>query len=146
MILISHRGNTVGSEPDKENSPDYIEKAIFDGYDCEIDVWLQGKDFYLGHDYPQYNVGLGFILKHSSKLWCHAKDIKSLTALLENNVHCFWHEVDQCTLTSENIIWHYPSSMYYKNGINVMPELNNLKKENLENCYGICSDYVWRFK
>ena len=38
MKLIAHRGNTHGPEEDKENSPDYIDKCLSEGYDAEIDA------------------------------------------------------------------------------------------------------------
>ena len=54
MILIAHRGNTNGVNPEKENTVAYIKDAIKQGYHCEIDVCkFDGKQFYLGHDEPQ---------------------------------------------------------------------------------------------
>ena len=49
-ILISHRGNLTGKQPELENTPKYIDRAIAKGFYCEIDV--HGKDgaLYLGHD------------------------------------------------------------------------------------------------
>ena len=41
MILISHRGNINGKNPEKENHPDYIWVAIQAGYEVEIDVWFK---------------------------------------------------------------------------------------------------------
>ena len=38
MKLIAHRGNTHGPEEGKENSPDYIDKCLSEGYDAEIDA------------------------------------------------------------------------------------------------------------
>ena len=38
MKLIAHRGNINGSEPDNENSPEYIDKCIELGFDVEIDL------------------------------------------------------------------------------------------------------------
>ena len=38
MILISHRGNINGPNPEMENNPEYIQKALDLGYDVEVDV------------------------------------------------------------------------------------------------------------
>ena len=38
MILIAHRGNIDGPNPEMENNPQYIDKAIDSGYNVEIDV------------------------------------------------------------------------------------------------------------
>jgi hypothetical protein len=50
MILISHRGNINGKQPDKENHPLYIFEAIKQGFQVEIDVWFIDGKFKLGHD------------------------------------------------------------------------------------------------
>ena len=41
MILISHRGNINGKFKSWENEPTYIDKAISEGYDVEVDVWYK---------------------------------------------------------------------------------------------------------
>jgi hypothetical protein len=55
MILISHRGNLNGPNPERENHPDYIWEALRAGYEVEIDVWWVEGKFKLGHDEPQYD-------------------------------------------------------------------------------------------
>jgi glycerophosphoryl diester phosphodiesterase len=40
MKLIAHRGLTDGPNKDLENSPEQILKAIDQGFDCEIDLWI----------------------------------------------------------------------------------------------------------
>ena len=58
MIRISHRGNIDGIEPDTENSPEQIKKALDLGYNVEVDVWKTGDEIYLGHDAPEYKVDI----------------------------------------------------------------------------------------
>ena len=43
MILISHRGNLKGINPQRENEPLYIVEALEKGFDVEIDVWWKKK-------------------------------------------------------------------------------------------------------
>ena len=38
MIYISHRGNTNGKNPARENTKSYIDEAIAKGFDVEIDI------------------------------------------------------------------------------------------------------------
>ena len=38
MILIAHRGNVNGLNPERENTVAYIEEALGQGYHCEIDI------------------------------------------------------------------------------------------------------------
>ena len=73
--LISHRGNLNGVNPDRENSPSYIQEAITAGYDVEIDVHWWDSGIWLGHDKPDWMVPLLFLeniteqLKEFTKKW-----------------------------------------------------------------------------
>jgi hypothetical protein len=141
MILISHRGNIFGKDPARENSLDYINKALLLGYEVEIDVWHQNGEWYLGHDEPQYLVEEEFL--KNNKVWCHAKNILALKKLLKLNAHCFWHQEDDFTITSKGYIWAYPSNEEVENTICVLPEINDCVPKN---CLGICSDYIGKYK
>tara|TARA_Y100001963_G_C6769899_1_gene444294 strand:- start:651 stop:1106 length:456 start_codon:yes stop_codon:yes gene_type:complete len=141
MIFISHRGNLEGSKPDLENSPEYIRSALQHGFDVEVDVRLINGKFFLGHDKPQHEVDWKFLTNHS--LWCHAKDIASLEAMLSIGAHCFWHQEDFVTLTSRGFIWTFPGVDLTSRSICVLPELFDYK--NID-CYGICSDEIKAYK
>ena len=106
MIFISHRGNMTGINPKRENEPLYIVEALEKGFDVEIDVWYKKGQFYLGHDEPQYKVKREFL--QNRKLWCHAKNIEALNKMLKEDIHCFWHQEDDVTLTSKGFMWTYP--------------------------------------
>ena len=70
MKLISHRGNLSGREIDKENEPSFIENAISNGYDVEVDFRVFQDKLYLGHDTPDYLVDLEWISeKKDFLLW-----------------------------------------------------------------------------
>lgn len=147
MILIAHRGNIDGPNHEKENSPDYIREALSNGYHVEIDVWIQSDgSLFLGHDGPQYPTTLDF-LKHDKRIICHAKTIPTFQYLLMHDLHCFFHDKDAATLTSEKKIWLYPKQLPCEYGILVMPEWIGEKwmdfvTNAIGNCYGVCSDYV----
>lgn len=145
IVLIAHRGNTNGPDPARENDPAYVGETLEQGYDAEIDVWYRDGAFSLGHDAPQYAVPEQFL--ENSKLWCHAKNVAALERMLENgNIHCFWHQGDDCALTSRGIIWTYPGKALTKKSVCVMPELHGIEnRRDLPDCFGICSDYVCRF-
>ena len=137
MFKISHRGNISGPNRELENKPEYIISALTLGFDVEIDVWYIGNNFYLGHDKPEYKIEKGFLLQ--KKIWCHAKNIEALESMLKIGVHsCFWHQKDDCTLTSNGFIWTYPGKKLSDISICVMPEDLN----SLESCAGVCSDYI----
>ena len=63
MILISHRGNINTVNLERENTKSYIQEAIDLGYDVEIDVRYADDKFWLGHDEPDYEVELEWLLE-----------------------------------------------------------------------------------
>jgi hypothetical protein len=145
MILISHRGNLNGPNPERENSPEYIDEAIKAGYDVEIDIWLNDGILYLGHDSIQYQTSHQWLKNRKDKLWIHCKNIEAIETLsfFGHDYHYFWHQEDTLTLTSKNIIWVYPGKQSIQNSIAVMPEIYN---DNLDHCMGVCSDYIQNYK
>tara|TARA_B110001454_G_C12513964_1_gene348073 strand:+ start:250 stop:678 length:429 start_codon:yes stop_codon:yes gene_type:complete len=142
MILISHRGNITGPNKEMENKPEYIEKTLKMGYDVEVDVWCFGDGgYWLGHDKPQYHVDESFL--HNKKLWCHAKNIQGLYSMLEDSIHCFFHQEDDVTLTSKGYMWTYPGKDLTKNSIAVLPE--KVRKLPPDSVAGVCSDYIGKY-
>lgn len=142
MKLIAHRGNIAGPDKRKENMPSYITKALDAGYDVEIDVWNRSGYWFLGHDGPTWKVQVDFL--KAPGLWCHAKNLEALQSMIQYGIHCFWHEEDDFTLTSEGYIWTYPGKPLGPKSIYVMPEKNDFK--DMQGCYGICSDFVERLR
>ncbi len=143
MILISHRGNINGPIPEAENNPEYIDDTIRLGYEVEIDMWWIDGRIYLGHDKPQYEVNDKWLGERIDKLWVHCKNTELLSWIRSTSLHYFWHENDIVTLTSKNYIWAYPGKQPIIGSIAVMPELYN---DNIDNCIGICSDYIQNYK
>ena len=149
MILIAHRGNTRGRFESWENEPTYIDKAIKEGFDVEVDVWFKPTDnfggmLFLGHDDPQYGVDFSWFRDRISKLWIHCKNVEAVNYFIDcgYEFNFFWHQNDDITLTSKNYIWAYPGKQPIKNSISVMPELNN---DDVSGCFGVCSDYIENF-
>ena len=144
MLLISHRGNIFGKNPDRENSPDYIIESLTAGYSCEIDLRVKNNSLFLGHDEPQYAIDLDFLKKNQNKLWIHCKEKDAFSFCLSENLHCFWHQTDDYTITSFNYIWAYPGILPVGNKcIMVMPEYKmDIQTAIAMNPFGICSDRV----
>ena len=134
MIIISHRGNTKGSDPINENRPDIILKTLED-FDCEIDLWVINNNLFLGHDEPQYAIDEDFL--SNKGLWIHAKNLEALDWLYNTSLNYFWHETDKVTITSHGYIWCYPG-IFLESGITV---LQNRKEYLPEKILGICTDY-----
>ena len=143
MKLISHRGNIDGKNPKEENNVLYIQKALKLGYDVEIDVWNINKEWYLGHDEPQYKIKYDFLTLDG--LWLHAKNGDALYHLLQDRCcNVFYHTDEDWVLTSKKYIWTYPNQLLYPNSICVLPELGY--NGDLKNCKGICSDFISKYE
>lgn len=148
MIFIAHRGNINGKIPEKENHPDYINAALQEGYDVEIDVWLVGSKLLLGHDGPTYEVDESFL--KNEHFWHHAKNMESMHYL--NNakpnylINCFYHQTDDCVLTSGGWIWTYPGKPILSDtAVAVLPE-RIVELYDISKAGAICSDYIGRYK
>lgn len=139
MKIISHRGNLFGPDSKNENKPEIIESVLGRGIDVEIDLWYVDGSFYLGHDRPDYSIDYNFLFRNG--LWIHAKNLGALYKMAETGLHYFWHQNDDFTLTSKNIIWTYPGKEVTDRSVIVTLEnnLNNFLKEEI---YGICTDYA----
>ena len=151
VILIAHRGNVSGPNPEMENNPLYIDRALEKGYDVEVDI--RGSfytKFYLGHDEQQYMVSPEWLFERAGKLWLHAKDIQALHSLTQqaSNFNVFWHQEDFYTITTKGFIWTYPGHTLTPESVCVMPERfeSLYTTEQLNNCAGICTDFVEKYK
>ena len=142
MKIISHRGNLSGANPLRENSVDYIEEAIAEGFDVEIDLRVEDDEFYLGHDDPQYFVTVSWLKKYRDILWIHCKNREALeklsTSMVEFNY--FWHESDSYTITSKGIGWTLVNKKPYSKSVIVLPEISSIGDEYIKQSYGICTD------
>ena len=150
MILISHRGNINGENPKRENSLSYIDEAIEQGYDVEIDVWCTSYDqLYLGHDKPEHYVKLDWLLDRKDNLWVHCKDFNSLSILIDTKLQIFYHQHENHTIIGNtNIIWSH--NIDEATDKSIIPLLNidtvNSFDFNKNKYYGICSDYINNIK
>lgn len=144
MILISHRGNLNGKNIERENHPSYIDEAIENGYDVEIDIWVIEGTYHLGHDEPQYGINQQWLNERKDKLWIHCKNREAIEWFNElesigSDFNYFWHQEDDITLTSKNFMWVYPGKQPIKKSIAVMPEIY---EDDVSGCVGVCSDFI----
>lgn len=144
MLIISHRGNLDGPDPARENTTEYIAEAASAGFEVEVDVWLLGGKFRLGHDGPGEEVSGDWLLENDGVLWCHAKNVPALEAMASRGLRCFFHEGDEATITSRGVIWMHCGSTHVVGGsICVLPEL---RAGVPSGCLGVCTDYPLRYR
>lgn len=143
MILISHRGNVSEILPNRENSPDYIDEAIAQGYGVEMDVRLVNGVLSLGHDFPQYDISLDWLLDRNKHLWIHCKNFAALSYLIDKDVKTFYHQKENHTIINNcNLIWSHELSEADENSIIPLLSKEDIAKPHPKNVYGICSDFV----
>lgn len=142
MMYIAHRANICGKNINTENTKKQIVKCFNLNLLVEIDLWHINNQFFLGHDEPIHKINTDFLLKNKHLLLCHAKNESALFEMIQNKLHCFWHEEDDYTITSQGLIWAYPGSKINKNTIAVMPEISTYEIKDLILAYGICSDNI----
>ena len=148
MKLIAHRGNIFEKDASKENHPSYIDQAIAQGYDVEIDLRAQKNSVYLGHDGPDYSIDVNFLLERKNMLWVHCKDKQAFDIALHHDLNCFWHTKDDYTITKHGYVWAYPGKIEtnYK-CVMVLPEIFWATDQIARfTAYGICSDIVGLIK
>jgi len=173
MKLIAHRGNIQGKNPERENSIEYITKALRHGYDVEIDVWYVDGEWILSHEDPKneyakpFHHKVNFDFLKQSKLWLHCKNIQAMINLCSSDTNYFWHENDKYTITSKGHIWCFPNQPaptitvektvddLYKNDmsffrqatnrltVGVLPEVN---KTDIYQYDAICTDSITMYE
>lgn len=144
ILLISHRGNLGSLDPSKENSPHYIDEAILSEYDVEIDVrYIDGK-LYLGHDTPDYETSLEWLLGRKHNLWVHCKNFAALSYLIDKELRTFYHQKENHTIINNcNLIWsHQLDEANEKSIIPLLSEEDIINHNSYIPVYGICSDFV----
>jgi hypothetical protein len=104
MLIISHRANIDGSDPSIENKPEAIEFAISKDLSVEVDLRFHKDKLYFGHDEPQYETSLDFLKEHETWLWVHCKEKESFNFAIKHNLNCFWHNIDDYTMTNHGYV------------------------------------------
>lgn len=139
---ICHRGLKHGPNKDLENKETEILARLSEGWDVEIDVWYKDGEWWLGHDKPSDRLCDTSILLHPH-VWVHCKHLPALEQCIQHkSIHCFTHDSDEATLTSNQYIWCYPGNILGKRSVCVMPERHDFKIHDISNSEYVCSDYL----
>tara|TARA_R100001129_G_scaffold54001_2_gene37079 strand:- start:110 stop:604 length:495 start_codon:yes stop_codon:yes gene_type:complete len=159
MILYSHRGNLNGKNPELENTPEYIDKAISNGFSVEVDIWKVGKKFFLGHDNPDTEIPYEWLEDRRNDLLVHAKNFNAFSLFTfqhlnrDKELAVFFHENEKYALVHncrnshgiiiDGIIW-----AHCLDEINCKTIIPLLSSEDLSNnfpqkqIWGVCSDHI----
>lgn len=144
-ILIAHRGNIAGSQPEYENTIPYIFNALNRGFNCEVDLWYKNDKWLLGHDAPMYECGLDSL--KDTRLWIHAKTLETVQELykLNFNYKFFYHTIEDAVFVhTTHHLWTYPGRQLLTSSIAVKPEIV-IDRWDISECAGICSDFIGKY-
>tara|TARA_R100000008_G_scaffold86135_1_gene78060 strand:- start:5682 stop:6137 length:456 start_codon:yes stop_codon:yes gene_type:complete len=149
MILISHRGNLTGRNPERENTPEYIEEAL-KHFEVEIDLRSRNDSLWLGHDEPDIQIDPRWLWDNGEKLWIHCKDIQSILLLKKidptgEKLNYFGHSQDEFVLTSKNNLFCTPSEDLNEDCVLVMPEFFGFEYTN-QKVLGILTDFPAKYE
>src|SRR6478736_4051377 len=110
MLLISHRGNISGRNPERENTLPYIREAIDTGYCVEIDVRGGQGELFSGHDNSIISgpkISFSFLDSYFDQIFLHAKNQEAARILSEESFRFFCHSEEDFVATSRgDIITH----------------------------------------
>lgn len=142
MLWIAHRGNVNGPEPSLENNPDYVDYAISQGFDVEIDLWETTRGRFLGHDGDQYHVTDSWLVTRSGRLWVHCKNTDAAIISEGLKLNWFVHTTESHVFTRNGFLWCYPGqpAIGSKSIQVVAPALG--ESQAYTGFFGICSDFV----
>ena len=104
MRFIAHRGVFDGNYTN-ENTMVQVQLALDKGFDVECDIRVVNGTYFLGHDDAIEEVKKELL--RDDRFWCHAKDGQTLSSLIDDGCHAFFHQDDDYTLTSRSIVWVY---------------------------------------
>lgn len=150
MKLISHRGNINSILVERENTTSYIDEAISQGYDVEIDVRLVYNKLFLGHDAPDYEIDLSWLMDRKKYLWVHTKNFDALSFLIDYDLRIFYHQKEDHTIINNSgAIWSH--NLHEADKKSIIPLLNfkdisSFSNECFGEIYGVCSDYIYVLK
>ena len=144
MKIISHRGNLNGPNFELENTKGYIDIALENNFDVEIDLWKVNDEFFLGHDKPINEVSLEWLENRKKNLWIHTKNFNAFESILEinRNFIFFYYTIEPLVLVSNGKIWtHSPEKIVNPKNC-ILPLLNkiDLEKTNVKDWFGVCTD------
>lgn len=154
MLLIANRGNLFGSQPDRENTIDYLNEAMSLGYHVMADLWWHEGSFWFGNSRPTQKIqgdGRDWLRHASNSLWLHARNPGALLEATDLDLNVFWRQTDQYVLTSWAYLLGFNGVPSYGNAfVHVFPQeeflVDNQQIEKIldwaQHDHAFCADYV----
>ena len=142
LILISNRGNLDGVQEDQENTPNYIQAALREGFAVACVVEAHHGAFLLPTPHGYYP--LPYSLLSNPKVWILAADAITLDALCAVNAHAVPAGA-QVALTSVHYLWCLPGTDLTPRSIAVYPEYANPDWLAHSEPAGVCSNEIVRY-
>lgn len=149
-IIISHRGNISGKNPDFENNTEHIGNLIDKNpaLYVEVDLWAysMGRELYLHHDgkIEGNKTNDRFFAKYKRNLFVHCKNPAAAYYCRNFGLNYFAHDKDDFVVTSNGFVWYFPGKE--KPGCNgIMLDFTENVRD-LAGYAGICTDFPIRYR
>lgn len=142
-LKIAHRALVNGPDKRLENDIATIVHRCSNGLYSEIDIWYVNSKWYIGHDSPEEEIALEYLI--SPYLFIHAKNVDAFHELqiISNshglNLRIFYHTEEHYALTTRGETIIYPGLPEKDGWLYMMPERTKLT---LQSSGMICSDYA----
>lgn len=141
-ILISYLGNISGRDEQRENTTDYIQAALKQGYNASCEVLVQHGAFFLLTANGLQR--LPYAMLSNPKMWFGALNAPTLDALCAASAHAF-----PCgaalALTTVGYLWCQPGVQLTPRSIAVLPEEAPADWLSAEEPAGLCSAVISRY-
>ena len=156
MILIAHRGNLYGRQPERENSPEYLNEAINQGYHVLADTWYYDHCFWFGFHHPKdtslcYKPHVDWLPYAMNSVLLRARNPEALIKANELGLNAFWHQTDSYSLTTwGDLLGFYGAPACGESFVCMMPhrECSLVDDQYLDELsghhdqYALCSDHA----
>lgn len=151
MRVIAHRGNLDGPNKLQENTIKSAFECLYRDLDIELDIHVKNNNLYLDHDgiidnttpFITLSDFYNLFKSYQNNLWIHCKNLEAIIFCQANlpQYNYFGHSNDEFVLTSKGYIFTRPNVSAGKNVVCVMPELCNLKLEEVKKYEFVLTDY-----
>jgi hypothetical protein len=149
MIYIAYRGLYYGEDPQIENTPNQVSKALQYGFNAMVDAWRVDGKLYLGSDQPLYEVSEKYL--QNKRLWisCRNQDMYDWISIQNIKLYPHYFQIPfgptpNYVTTNSGYYWTFQDTPINNQSIMAVPESYDrglLSTVHLR-CYGICSMFL----
>jgi hypothetical protein len=155
MLLIANRGNLFGRNLERENSPDYLNEAINQGYHVMVDAWWVEGCFWFGKNRPTHKPiggGIDWLTHAVNSVWIRAKSAETFVRAHDLGLNVFWQQSDMYAYSTwGHLLGFYGAEQAGEQFVHVIPAAEIVTVDSLEidqflrtaeSSHALCCDHV----